>query len=218
MGDLQPKSKVQESCVCTKVASLTTFGSESNAIQTCPIVDDKPNLPIEQDEGGPYYEPFHFPSLDIPFFSCDLISSGSDKQQEYSPFGIRQLMMSSMNYISPFRLSDCPLWDDSPDAKLKSVVKTFTSTPSILKKRHHDLLSPLSKRKCGKNLEIDMTSNLSKEFSCLDVMLDASGTGNKSQESQSECKTKSGVFIEEKENCVKQLIRNNKMGEITLNL
>ncbi|KAK5838593.1 hypothetical protein PVK06_007325 [Gossypium arboreum] len=138
--------------------------------------------------------------LDKDSPNCDLISSGNDKQQEYSPFGIHQLMMSSMNYISPIRLSDSPLWDDSPNAKLKSAAETFTGTPSILKKRHHDLLSPLLEIRCGKNLETDMTSNLSKEFSCLDVMLDVSGTGNKSQESPSECKTKFGVFIEEKEN------------------
>ncbi|KAG4190327.1 hypothetical protein ERO13_A07G023600v2 [Gossypium hirsutum] len=196
--DMQERSYLDKDS--PKLVPVNTFGSESNAMQTCPIVDDKPNLPAEQDEGGLCYEPPRFPSLDIPFFSCDLISSGSDKQQEYSPFGIRQLMMSSMNCISPFRLSDSPLWDDSPDAKLKSAAKTFTGTPSILKKRHRDLLSPLSERRCGKKLETDMTSNLSKEFSCLDVMLDASGTGNKSQESPSECKTKSGVFIEEKEN------------------
>ncbi|TYI17497.1 hypothetical protein ES332_A07G028400v1 [Gossypium tomentosum] len=196
--DMQERSYLDKDS--PKLVPVNTFGSESNAMQTCPIVDDKPNLPAEQDEGGLCYEPPRFPSLDIPFFSCDLISSGSNKQQEYSPFGIRQLMMSSMNCISPFRLSDSPLWDDSPDAKLKSAAKTFTGTPSILKKRHRDLLSPLSERRCGKKLETDMTSNLSKEFSCLDVMLDASGTGNKSQESPSECKTKSGVFIEEKEN------------------
>ncbi|MFQ6619160.1 hypothetical protein Gotur_000248 [Gossypium turneri] len=196
--DMQERSYLDKDS--PKLVPVNTFGSESNATQTCPIVDDKPNLPAEQDEGGLCYEPPRFPSLDIPFFSCDLISSGSDKQQEYSPFGIRQLMMSSMNCISPFRLSDSPLWDDSPDAKLKSAAKTFTGTPSILKKRHRDLLSPLSERRCGKKLETDMTSNLSKEFSCLDVMLDASGTGNTSQESPSECKTKSGVFIEEKEN------------------
>ncbi|KAK5817387.1 hypothetical protein PVK06_022311 [Gossypium arboreum] len=196
--DLQERSNLDKDS--PKLVPVNTFGSESNAMQTCPIVDDKPNLPAEQDGGGLCYEPPRFPSLDIPFFSCDLISSGCDKQQEYSPFGIRQLMMSSMNCISPFRLSDSPLWDDSPDAKLKSAAKTFTRTPSILKKRHRDLLSPLSERRCGKKLETDMTSNLSKEFSCLDVMLDASGTGNKSQESPSECKTKSGVFIEEKEN------------------
>ncbi|TYH95001.1 hypothetical protein ES332_A12G077600v1 [Gossypium tomentosum] len=121
-------------------------------------------------------------------------------------------MMSSMNCISPFRFSDSPLWDDSPDAKQKSAVKTFTGTPSILKKCHCDLLSPLSERKCGKKLEIDMTSNLSKEFSFLDVMLDASGTGNKSQESPSECKTKSGVFIEEKENLCQAIDQEQYSG------
>ncbi|KAE8687637.1 Aspartate aminotransferase 3 [Hibiscus syriacus] len=123
--EMQEQSNLDKNSL--KLVPVNTFGSESNAIQTCPIVDDKPNSPEEQDDGGLCYEPPRFPSLDIPFFSCDLISSVSDdKIQEYSPFGIRQLMMSSMNCISPFRLPDSPLWDDSPDAVLKSVAKTIT--------------------------------------------------------------------------------------------
>jgi myb proto-oncogene protein len=101
-------------------------------------------------------------------------------QQEYSPLGIRQLMMSSMNCITPFRLWDSPSRDGSPDAVLKSAAKTFTGTPSILKKRNRDLLSPLSDRRVDKKLEIDMASNLSKDFSCLDVMFDESETHNRS--------------------------------------
>ncbi|KAE8654586.1 Aspartate aminotransferase 3 [Hibiscus syriacus] len=92
------------------------------------------------------------------------------------------LMMSPMNCISPFRLPDSPLWDDSPDAALKNAAKTFTGTPSILKKRHRDLLSPLSER-CDKKLQTEMTSNLTKEFYHMD---DESGIGNASQESPSE--------------------------------
>ncbi|XP_022730271.1 transcription factor MYB3R-1-like isoform X1 [Durio zibethinus] len=183
-----------------KLVPVNTFGSESNAIQTCPTVDDKPNLPAEQDVGGLCYEPPRFPSLDIPFFSCDLIPSGSDMQQEYSPLGIRQLMMSSMNCITPFKLWDSASSDNSPDAVLKSAAKTFTCTPSILKKRHRDLLSPLSERRSDKKLETDMTSNLTKDFSRLDVMFDEGGAAKTSQVSPSEHKTNSGVFIEEKEN------------------
>lgn len=120
-------------------------------------------------------------------------------QQEYSPLGIRQLMMSSMNCLTPFRLWDSPSRDDSPDAVLKSAAKTFTGTPSILKKRHRDLLSPspLSERRSDKKLESDInqgffcTSSLTKEFSRLDVMFDNSGTNQKSN---------SGPFDEDKEN------------------
>ncbi|XWS72566.1 hypothetical protein CRYUN_Cryun02cG0050800 [Craigia yunnanensis] len=196
--DLQEQSYLDKDSL--KLVPVNTFGSEPNAMQTCPTVEDKPNSPAQQDVGGLCYEPPRFPSLDIPFFSCDLIPSGSVMQQEYSPLGIRQLMMSSMNCITPFRLWDSPSRDDSPDAVLKSVAKTFTGTPSILKKRHRDLLSPLSERRNDKKLETDMTSCLTKDFSRLDVMFDESGTGNTSQVSPSEHKTNSGVPVEEKEN------------------
>ncbi|XVE97548.1 hypothetical protein REPUB_Repub03eG0028800 [Reevesia pubescens] len=195
--DLQEQSYLDKESL--KLVSVDTFGSESNAMQSCPSVDEKPNFPAEQDVGGLCYEPPRFPSLDIPFFSCDLIPSG-DMQQEYSPLGIRQLMMSSMNCITPFRLWDSPSRDDSPDAVLKSAAKTFTGTPSILKKRNRDLLSPLSERRSDKKLETDMTSNLTKDFSRLDVMFNESGTGRTSLVFPSEHKTNSGVSIEEKEN------------------
>ncbi|CAN1218721.1 Transcription factor MYB3R-4 [Linum perenne] len=45
-------------------------------------------------------------------------------------------------------------------------------TPSILKKRTRDLLSPLSERRQDKKLEVDMTSSLTKEFQRLDVMFE----------------------------------------------
>ncbi|TYH13063.1 hypothetical protein ES288_A06G114800v1 [Gossypium darwinii] len=183
-----------------KLVSVNSIGSELSAMLTCPIADDKRNLPAEQDVRGLCYEPPRFPSLDVPFFSCDLIPSGGNMQQEYSPLGIRQLMMSSMNCISPFRLWDSPSWDGSPDAVLKSAAKTFTGTPSILKKRHRDLLSPLSERRREKKLEIDMASSLTRDFSRLDVMFDESVTGNTSQVSPSKRKTNARASIEEKEN------------------
>ncbi|OMO91035.1 hypothetical protein COLO4_18691 [Corchorus olitorius] len=183
-----------------KLVPVNSFSSEPDAMQNFPTVDDKPKSPEEQDVGGALcYEPPRFPSLDIPFFSCDLIPSGSDMQQEYSPLGIRQLMMSS-NCLTPFRLWDSPTRDDSTDAVLKSAAKTFASTPSILKKRHRDLLSPLSERRSDKKLETDVTSCLTKDFSRLDVMFDESAAGNTSQVSQSEHKTNSGTSMEDKEN------------------
>ncbi|CAK7353326.1 unnamed protein product [Dovyalis caffra] len=165
----------------SKLVPVDTFPSGSDTISSCPA-GEKPNVHAEQqDAGGLCYEPPRFPSLDMPFLSCDLVQSGSDMQQEYSPLGIRQLMMSSMNCITPFRLWDSPSRDGSPDAVLKSAAKTFTGTPSILKKRNRDLLSPLSERRGDKKLEIDMAaSNLSKDFSRLDVMLDETVTHNRS--------------------------------------
>ncbi|KAJ6354545.1 hypothetical protein OIU77_005202 [Salix suchowensis] len=174
---LQEQTFLQEP---SKLVPVNTFPSDSVTISSC-AANEKPNEHAEQQEaGGLCYEPPRFPSLDMPFLSCDLVQSGSDMQQEYSPLGIRQLMMSSMNCITPFRLWDSPSRDGSPDAVLKSAAKTFTGTPSILKKRNRDLLSPLSDRRGDKKLEIDMASNLSKEFSCLDVMFDGSEIHNRS--------------------------------------
>ncbi|KAF3944225.1 hypothetical protein CMV_029292 [Castanea mollissima] len=115
----------------SKLVPVNSFGSGSDIKHTCPSLGEGPHVHTEQlDVGALCYEPPRFPSLDIPFFSCDLVQSGSDmQQQEYSPLGIRQLMMSSMNCLTPFRLWDSPSRDDSPDAVLKSAAKTFTVGP-----------------------------------------------------------------------------------------
>ncbi|KAG1330371.1 transcription factor MYB3R-1 [Cocos nucifera] len=115
--------------------------------------DENPAIQTEehQDAGALFYEPPRFPSLEIPFVSCDLISSG-DLQQAYSPLGIRQLMMSS----TPCSLWDSPSHDESPDALLKSAAKSFICTPSIMKKRQRELLSPLQEWRNDKKSGIDM--------------------------------------------------------------
>lgn len=158
----------------SKLVPVNSFSSRSDA-QTCPMNTKQDVLKDQKDKGALCYEPPRFPSVDVPFFSCDLVQSGSDMQQEYSPLGIRQLMMSSMNCLTPFRLWDSPVRDDSPDAVLKSAAKTFTGTPTILKKRHRELFSPLSDRRCDKKLETHVTSSLTRDFSRLDVMFDDSG-------------------------------------------
>ncbi|XP_073123014.1 transcription factor MYB3R-1-like isoform X2 [Henckelia pumila] len=147
----------------------------SNDSENYSAGDNDPAETIERkDSGALFYEPPRFPSLDIPFFSCDLVQSGSDMHQEYSPLGIRQLMISSM---TPFKLWDSPTRDDSPHAVLKSAAKYFTTTPSILKKRHRDLVSPLSEQRGEKKLGGDSNqesfSNLTNDFSLLEVMFDS---------------------------------------------
>lgn len=147
----------------------------SNDSQNCSLVDNDTKTEEQKDSGALFYEPPRFPTLDVPFFSCDLIQSGTDMHQEYSPLGIRQLMISSM--MTPFKLWDSPSRDDSsPDAILKSAAKTFTGTPSILKKRHRDLVSPLSERRGEKKLEgprnHESFSNMTSGFSRLDYMFD----------------------------------------------
>ncbi|XP_061376087.1 transcription factor MYB3R-1 isoform X2 [Gastrolobium bilobum] len=216
----------------SKLVPVNSFDDGSDNMQSCYPMDEGPNVHREQeDTGGLCYEPPCFPSLDIPFFSCDLIQSGGDMQQEFSPLGIRQFKMSSMNCLTPFRLWDSPsrndspdallnsaaktfkgtpfrLWDsphnDSPDALLRSAAKTFKGTPSIVKKRHRDLLSPLSDRRTYKKLEIDMTSTLITNFSRLDVMFDENDTQGADLLSPSSIQKKnSGTSVEDdKENCV----------------
>ncbi|XP_050210842.1 transcription factor MYB3R-1 [Mercurialis annua] len=184
----------------SKLVPVNSFTTGADTARFC-TVDEVRNAKDEtQNAGALCYEPPRFPSLDIPFLSCDLIQSGSDIQQEYSPLGIRQLMMSSMGCITPFRLWDSPSRDDSPDAVLKTAAKTFTGTPSILKKRNRDLLSPLSDRRVDKKLEIDMTFSLAKEFSRLDVMLVESETQKTSLMSPSDQKSNLGSSYEDKEN------------------
>ncbi|KAM3282295.1 transcription factor MYB3R-1 [Capsicum chacoense] len=180
MDDPLLKDQLDHTSDSLQLVSVNDFRSTpSNTIQTCPLVNENSAVKEDQMDGGALcYEPPRFPSLDVPFFSCDLIQSGTDTHQEYSPLGIRQLMMTSVNCLTPFKLWDSPTRDGSPDAVLRSAAKTFTSTPSILKKRHRDLVSPLSEKRCGKKLESDLRqesfSNLTKDFSRLDVMFDDS--------------------------------------------
>ncbi|XP_023535442.1 transcription factor MYB3R-1-like [Cucurbita pepo subsp. pepo] len=153
-----------------KPMCINPFATAADVTGTCSRSDERAKQNGEhQDSGALCYEPPRFTSLDVPFFSCDLIQSGSE-MQEYSPLGIRQLMMTSLNSVTPFRLWDSPSRDTSPDAVLKSAAKTFTSTPSILKKRHRDLMSPLSERRIDKKLETNVTSSLTENFSRLDVV------------------------------------------------
>ncbi|CAI0441329.1 unnamed protein product [Linum tenue] len=155
------------------------------------------------DTGSLCYEPPRFPSLDLPFLSCDLVQPDSDLQQEYSPLGIRQFMLSSANCISPFRLWDSPTRSTSttsPDAVLKSAAKTFMGTPSILKKRTRDLLSPLSERRDEKKLVIDMTSSLTREFQRLDVVYEDIKSGNRPYLMSPLSKVNQKSCIEDKEN------------------
>ncbi|XP_042059906.1 transcription factor MYB3R-1-like [Salvia splendens] len=167
-----------------KLVSVNDFVlTSSNDSQGCSLVDKDTKTEEQKDSGALFYEPPRFPSLDIPFFSCDLIPSGSDMHQEYSPLGIRQLMISSM---TPFKLWDSPTRDDSPDAILKSAAKTFTGTPSILKKRHRDLVSPLSEKRGEKKLEGPRNQesflNMNNGFPQLEFMFD-------------ECKEKKGQLL-----------------------
>ncbi|CAN8327056.1 unnamed protein product [Cochlearia groenlandica] len=153
----------------SKLVPLNSFSSPLRVNKIYFPIEDKQS---DKEKGSLCYEPPRFPSADIPFFSCDLVPSNSDLRQEYSPFGIRQLMMSSMNCTTPLRLWDSPCHDRSPGLKLKDAANGLNGPPSILKKRHRDLLSPVLDRRKEKMLKRAESSSLTKDFSRLDVMLD----------------------------------------------
>ncbi|XP_039836143.1 transcription factor MYB3R-1-like isoform X4 [Panicum virgatum] len=97
-------------------------------------------LSEKEDAGALCYEPPCFASFEVPFVSCELVTSSD--LPEYSPLGIRELMRSSLNFPTPVRLWGSPTRDGSPDAVLKNAAKSFVCTPSIMKKRPRDLSSP----------------------------------------------------------------------------
>ncbi|CAA3007742.1 Hypothetical predicted protein [Olea europaea subsp. europaea] len=157
------KEEQEEAKDMPKLVPVNDFGSAlSNGIQIGFSLNKDPVITDEhRDSGVLFYEPPRFPSSDIPFFSCDLIHSGAYMQQEYSPLGIHQLMISSM---TPFKLWDSPSRDNSPDAVLKNAAKTFTGTPSILKKRHRELGSPWSEMRNEKKFESTDAAETVKEL------------------------------------------------------
>nr|CAD22533.1 transcription factor myb [Oryza sativa] len=127
---------------------VTNAEEPEASIEKEPSVTPSATADEKQDEGALFYEPPRFPSMDVPFVSCDLVTSGD--LQEYSPLGIRQLMRSTMNVCTPMRLWGSPTHDESPDILLKSAAKSFICTPSILKKRHRDLVSPIPDKRIEK--------------------------------------------------------------------
>ncbi|KAF9615418.1 hypothetical protein IFM89_023079 [Coptis chinensis] len=162
------------------VENFSSVSLEADGI-ACSVNESTPVKTHQPDSEALFYEPPRFPSLELPFFSCDLIPSGSDLQQAYSPLGIRQLM-SSMN-CSNASIWDSPSRDDSPNLFLKSAAKSFICTPSILKKRQRELLSPVQEQKIDKKLERDISQGfyctsmgIRSDFSSLDAIFDEIGT------------------------------------------
>ncbi|VVB14131.1 unnamed protein product [Arabis nemorensis] len=146
-----------------KLVAVNDFASLAE-VKPQSLPKHEPNMTNEQhheDMGAA--SSLCFPSLDLPVFSYDLLQSKNDPLHDYSPLGIRKLLMSSMTCMSPLRL-----WE-SPTGK-----KTLVGTKSILRKRTRDLLTPLSEKRCDKKLETDIAASLAKDFSRLDVMFDES--------------------------------------------
>lgn len=173
-------SNSDEAKVASKLARRDLVGSlNSDSMQTLSSMDNNATVNTEeQDSGTLFYEPHHFPSLEIPFLNFDLIASGDDMQQAYSPFGIRQLLMHPMNFSSPRSLRDSPIHKSTQNAVSNNAAKSFTFTPTIMKKRLHEPLSQVEESKGGKELEKDTDTSafsLTNSFSSLESVLDENG-------------------------------------------
>ncbi|CAN6340139.1 unnamed protein product [Urochloa humidicola] len=114
---------------------------EQSCLEPTTYIEQGDTVLSEKDDAGALcYEPPCFSSFEVPFVSCELVTSND--LPEYSPLGIRELMRSSLNFPTPVRLWGSPTRDGSPDAVLKNAAKSFVHTPSIMKKRPRDLSSP----------------------------------------------------------------------------
>ncbi|KAJ6797130.1 transcription factor MYB3R-1 [Iris pallida] len=149
----------------TFMEMMTLEFGPTTAMENLYLSDGNPNMQIgRQDSGGLFYEPPRIQTLEIPFVSCDLIASS--EQQAFSPLGIRQWMMSS----TPNSIWDSPSNDDSPNAVLKSAARSFICTPSIMKKRQRELLSPSQEKQADKKCVRDLQCRLiysRNDYSCI---------------------------------------------------
>ncbi|CAH8326488.1 unnamed protein product [Eruca vesicaria subsp. sativa] len=200
-----------------KLVPLNNFASPARVKKIHFPIADKP---AEKDKGTLCYEPPRFPSADIPFLSCDLAPSSSDLRQEYSPFGIRQLMISSMNCTTPLRLWDSPCHDKTPGVMLKDATNSSSGAPSILKKRHRDFLSPVLDRRKGKVNKSAETSFLAKDFSRLDVMIDDGDDCNSSRlsecpDNKNKCASSSEAKEDPKETLESEVLTSAKIDQET---
>ncbi|KAJ7557574.1 hypothetical protein O6H91_05G132800 [Diphasiastrum complanatum] len=92
-----------------------------------------------------FYQPPRLTSSDLPFLSYDLICPSNDSNEDYSPLGVRQMIMPSLNCTTPFGYAiNSPWIKKTPQQKLKYAARSFGVTPSIMRKRPRPLLSPLS--------------------------------------------------------------------------
>ena len=171
----------------SELAPVDLLSSEnSDSTQAHTSMNDKTAVLLEeQNSSALFYEPPRFPRLDIPFVSCDLMASGGDMQQEYSPFGIRQLLIPSINFSTPCGLRDSPCRVDTPDSILKNAAKSFTCTPSILKKRPREVVSPSEQARGQQKSESDINTGLfrANDFPSLNVIFQENGACNPSSSS-----------------------------------
>ncbi|XP_024395733.1 transcription factor MYB3R-1 isoform X2 [Physcomitrium patens] len=110
-------------------------------------LEDKGDSSRVQDRDGLFYEPPRI--VDPPFMNYDLVSS----LNAYSPLGVRQMIMPAGNCITPPNYLQSPFQGKSPQSKLRSAAKSFSGSPSILRKRPRQILVPSRTGTTGDKLD-----------------------------------------------------------------
>ncbi|KAL5572643.1 hypothetical protein UlMin_022240 [Ulmus minor] len=196
-----------------------------NASHSLRSVDDSATVYKERkDKGTLSHEPLNFPTLDIPFFNSDLMESAGDMQHNYSPFGLRQLVTSPMRISSPkFFLLDSPNKGSTSGATLKHAARSFRSpSPSILRRRFHEVLSPVEWKMGDTRLGRDMCMNSSSSglFSSLESIFEENGACRMSISSNEDSMqdiTEMNIDTKAKQQeCTGVLTQHNKEGLLVL--
>jgi len=111
------------------------------------LVDREDMGGVLEGGDGLFYEPPRI--LDSPFMSYDLVSS----LQAYSPLGVRQIMPAGNCITPPSFLQQSPFLGKSPQSKLRSAARSFSGSPSILRKRPRQLVIPSKAGSTGEKLD-----------------------------------------------------------------
>jgi len=133
-------------------STLLSMTADVNRKVVCEIdAGGNPDVQSENSNSESlFYEPPRLSNWDIPFVNCDLINSCGYLHQAYSPLGVRQMIMSSVDCFSPCNGWGSAFNEKSPESILKSAAKSFTNTPSIVRKRSRDASTPVDANRNGK--------------------------------------------------------------------
>lgn len=162
-GHLQRSSGAQKYDQLTPVYQPTIQGLKTNlqddriaaslplaasAINGMVALDVKASHPFVQTGTPNSSSLFYGPQLQnelVSFLNSDATSSQDCSQQGHSSFGVKQIAMASASCMGSLN-------DQGPEAVLRNAAKSFTSTPSILRKRPR-YSSPLQTNSNDKRVE-----------------------------------------------------------------
>ncbi|KAF9619774.1 hypothetical protein IFM89_009296 [Coptis chinensis] len=148
---------------CKLQASNSEFGCSSSACATNPMifgskgktdVNDLNGTPLQSRIpafGSLYYEPPQLENCDIP-----LSSTLSDTYYSFQKMYSTNLDMSPSSFATPPRVEEPGFGTLNAESVLRNAAKSFTNTPSILRKRKAESLGVLPLNRVGKTKVIEV--------------------------------------------------------------